>query len=149
MRWSFAAALGIAACSNRASQSKLEPAQAVVSDGGSTPGGPLAGQNAKPTLDSAGSRPPEFARITKPIGIHLRSSPPGAKAAVDGVTVGITPTFWNGVADGRAHAFTFTLAEHQVARYRLVPVTSGIIHARLSPANEVGSDAGVPPTSGR
>lgn len=150
MRWSIAAALLVAACSNRANQSKLEPAQAITtSDGSPTSGATTSGQPTTPILDDAGVGTPDIARPAKSIGIHLRSSPSGAQASVDGVAVGRTPTYWNGVADGRAHAFTFALAEHQVANYRFVPVTGGVIHARLVPLGEAGSDAGVPPTSAR
>lgn len=68
---------------------------------------------------------------------------------VDGVVVGTTPTYWSGTAAGRQHEFTFTLAEYQVAHYRFVPVTSGVIHARLIPIGDTGRDGGVPTTSAR
>ncbi len=66
-----------------------------------------------------------------PIDITLRSSPPGATASVDGVVVGATPAYWSGTADGHEHEFTFVAPGHAVARYRFVPITSGVIHARL------------------
>ena len=79
-----------------------------------------------------------------PIEVTLRSSPPGATAAVDGTVVGTTPAYWGGDADGREHEFTFDLRGYALARYRFVPVTSGVIHARLDPIAEE-TDAGVSP----
>ena len=83
------------------------------------------------------------ARTGRPIDVTLRSTPPGAEVAVDGAYLGTTPTYWPGQADGREHEFTFTLPGHAIARYRFVPVTSGVIHARLEPIVEE-PDAGVP-----
>jgi hypothetical protein len=77
-----------------------------------------------------------------PIQVTLRSSPPGAMAAVDGTAVGTTPAYWAGDADGREHEFTFDLRGYALARYRFVPITSGVIHARLDPIAEE-TDAGV------
>jgi hypothetical protein len=68
-----------------------------------------------------------------PVDITLRSSPSGAEVAVDGRNVGATPTFSTVIADGSEHEFTFVLPHHTVARYRFVPVTSGVLHARLEP----------------
>lgn len=77
----------------------------------------------------------------RPIDLTLRSSPPGSQVAVDGRIVGTTPTFSSVVADGSEHEFTFTLPHHTVARYRFVPITSGVIHARLEPvADEPAAD---------
>ena len=93
--------------------------------------GPLAAGAAQPeigtVLPRAKGRPP------RPIDVVLRSSPSGARAAVDGTPIGTTPTYWSGDADGREHEFTFVLAKHAVARYRFVPITSGVVHARLDP----------------
>jgi hypothetical protein len=83
-------------------------------------------------------------RERRAIDVTLRSSPPGARVAVDGTPVGNAPAFWSGYADGREHEFTFTLPKHAVARYRFVPVSSGVIHARLEPIAEE-RDAGVTP----
>ena len=77
-----------------------------------------------------------------PIEVTLRSTPPGATAAVDGTVVGTTPAYWGGDADGREHEFTFDLKGFALARYRFVPVTSGVVHARLDPITEE-TDAGV------
>ncbi|MDQ3297774.1 MAG: hypothetical protein M3619_14390, partial [Myxococcota bacterium] len=72
-------------------------------------------------------------RTNAPIGVMLKSTPPGAIAAVDGVQQGKTPAYWSGEADGREHEFTFVLRGHAVARYRFVPVASGVVHATLEP----------------
>lgn len=87
---------------------------------------------------------PLAGRDRRAIDVTLRSSPPGAVAAVDGVSIGPTPAFWSGFADGREHQFVFTLPGHAIARYRFVPVSSGVIHARLDPI-AVERDAGVAP----
>lgn len=84
------------------------------------------------------------AREKRAIDVTLRSTPPGALAAVDGTPVGPTPAFWSGYADGREHQFVFTLPGHAIARYRFVPVSSGVIHARLEPIL-VERDAGIAP----
>jgi len=81
-------------------------------------------------------------RPGRAIDITLRSTPSGALAAVDGTPIGYTPTFWPGESDGREHEFTFVLPGHAVGRYRFVPVTSGVVHARLEPITEE-ADAGV------
>ncbi len=75
----------------------------------------------------------------------LRTTPHGAEARVDGVLIGLTPTFWFGESDGREHEFTFTRRGHAVGRYRFVPVQSGIIHAQLEPVAQDNPDAGIKP----
>src|SRR3954467_10196971 len=87
--------------------------------------------------------PPSY-RGGRPIDVTLRSSPPGANVSVDGQPYGNTPAFWNGDADGHEHEFLFSLRGYGIARYRFVPVSSGVIHARLEPIAEE-TDAGVPP----
>ena len=87
---------------------------------------------------------PPNPRAAHPIEVTLRSSPPGATAAVDGTPVGTTPAFWGGDADGHEHEFTFELKGYALARYRFVPITSGVVHARLEPITEE-TDAGVSP----
>ena len=84
-------------------------------------------------------------RPTRPIDVVLKSSPTGATAAVDGVQVGLTPAFWFGESDGREHEFTFVLRGYAVARYRFVPVSSGVVHARLEHVTEDHIDAGAEP----
>lgn len=95
-----------------------------------------------------GERPvqaqPLAGRERRAIDVTLRSSPPGARVAVDGTEIGTAPTFWSGYADGRQHEFTFQLPRHAITRYRFVPVSSGVIHARLEPIAEE-RDAGVAP----
>ncbi len=83
-------------------------------------------------------------RERRAIDVTLRSTPPGARVTVDGTQIGTAPAFWSGYADGREHEFTFQLPRHAVARYRFVPVSSGVIHARLEPIAEE-RDAGVAP----
>jgi hypothetical protein len=92
--------------------------------------------------DTPHVQPPQPVRGAHPIQITLRTSPPGASAAVDGTPVGTTPAYWAGDADGREHEFTFDLRGYALARYRFVPITSGVIHARLDPIAEE-TDAGV------
>ena len=91
------------------------------------------------------------AHAGKPVDITLRSSPSGAEASVDGRVVGTTPTFSSVMADGAAHEFTFVLPHHTVARYRFVPITSGVIHARLEPVPDEpppqGDDDDAPETA--
>jgi hypothetical protein len=91
--------------------------------------------------------PPRPGSHGKPIDVVLKSSPPGAMAAVDGVQIGPTPTYWsNGAADGREHEFTFVLRGFAAARYRFVPVASGVIHARLEAiADDRPADGGTAP----
>jgi hypothetical protein len=88
------------------------------------------------------AEPPQRPRGGHSIQITLRTSPPGASAAVDGTPVGTTPAYWSGDADGREHEFTFDLRGYALARYRFVPITSGVVHARLDPIAEE-TDAGV------
>ena len=87
--------------------------------------------------------PAQPPRPGRPIDVTLRSTPPGASVAVDGTVLGNTPAFWNGEADGREHEFVFTMRGHAIARYRFVPVASGVIHGHLDPIREE-TDAGVP-----
>jgi hypothetical protein len=101
-------------------------------------------------IDNHGSyRPPQPlplpGRDRRAIDVTLRSSPPGAMAAVDGTPIGPTPAFWSGYADGREHQFVFTLPGHAIARYRFVPVSSGVIHARLEPIIEERDPSVRPP----
>lgn len=68
---------------------------------------------------------------SRALELVLRSTPPGAVAAVDGITVGPTPTLWEGTVDGRAREFTFVLPGYAIARYRFVPTQSGVVHGTL------------------
>jgi hypothetical protein len=87
--------------------------------------------------------PAQPSRPGRPIDVTLRSTPPGAQVAVDGTVIGNTPSFWSGMADGREHEFVFTMRGYAIARYRFVPVASGVIHGRLDAIHEE-TDAGVP-----
>lgn len=91
--------------------------------------------------------PERPARAQRPIDLTLRSQPTGAMAAVDGVPLGPTPVYWSGDANGRVHEFTFVAPHYTVARYRFVPVTSGILYAHLDSVagEEAPPAAGVPP----
>ncbi len=68
----------------------------------------------------------------KTIELVLRSTPPGATASIDGKEIGVTPTFWSGSADQRAHEFTFIKPGHTMARYRFVATHSGVVHGKLA-----------------
>jgi len=79
-------------------------------------------------------------RDRAPLSLLLRSTPAGAIAAVDGIRLGPTPALWDGEA-GAAHEFTFVLAGHALARYRFVPLVSGVVHGTLV---RIASDAPAP-----
>jgi hypothetical protein len=113
------------------------PAVPAPASGSDIPGTHLD-DDALPHVRPTPLAPPHVAG--RPIDVTLRSTPPGARATVDGVPIGLTPTFWTGDANGKEHEFTFVLDGRQangqryaVARYRFVPVTSGIIHVKLEP----------------
>lgn len=74
--------------------------------------------------------------------LTLRSTPPGATALVDGMPIGPTPTYWEGPATGRPRNFVFTLPGHNMARYRFVPTTDGVVHATLKKLAADTPDAG-------
>lgn len=95
------------------------------------------------TASRAAARPRN--RQARPIDIALKSTPPGAIAAVDGQPLGATPTFWAGESDGLPHEFTFTRAGYASARYRFVPVASGVVHATLEAVTEPLPASTVPP----
>jgi hypothetical protein len=84
-------------------------------------------------------------RPARPIDVMLKSEPRGALAAVDGRPIGTTPTFWAGESDGFEHEFTFSLAGHAFARYRFVPITSGVLHVTLQPVATEPVDGGLEP----
>ena len=141
-------ALLVAACSN-----KTVPIAKTDDKGSATPieiavpDRPPAPSDDIPHVTPPAPNP----RAAHPISITLRSSPPGATAAVDGTVVGTTPAYWGGDADGREHEFTFDLRGFALARYRFVPITSGVVHARLEPIAEetvagVASEQVVPKT---
>ena len=137
---SLALVITLAACSEKAVPiAKTDP------HAGSAAVTPPDDHPAPAHVDGVPVRPPPQPNgHAHPIEVTLRSSPPGATAAVDGTPIGTTPAYWAGDADGREHEFTFDLRGYELARYRFVPVTSGVIHARLDPLAEE-TDAGVSP----
>jgi len=153
---SWPAALALVACSACTGKSKEappSPPQTVVIldaavDGISSIGSYDPGSGAH-LDDDVPAKPakPDRSKPAQTIDIMLRSSPPGAHVMVDGTPAGTTPTLWVGDANGREHEFTFALPGFAVARYRFVPVTSGVVHARLDrvQSDDVQPDAGVTP----
>ncbi len=96
-----------------------------------------------------GYRPREYrpsAHEGKTIELFLRSSPPGANASMDGKNIGVTPTFWTGVADHQSHEFTFVKDGYAMARYRFVARQNGIVHGTLEPLAEA---PGAKPAAGK
>ena len=86
------------------------------------------------------SRPPG-----KPVDITLRSSPPGAMVAVDTVQIGRTPIYAP-VTSGVLHDFTFVLEGYALARYRFVPIQSGVVHATMEAvSSDVDAGVALPP----
>jgi hypothetical protein len=86
-------------------------------------------------------------RRGRQIEIVLRSSPPGAVAAVDGVAIGPTPSLWQGFTDTTPREFTFVLPGYAIARYRFIPTRSGIVHGTLEPI-KVEEEPGRPGRAG-
>ena len=148
MSRSLLAALAlVAGCSESKKQEPIPPAEqpiVIVPVDAAVGPAPIVTDPSMSVGEPLISAHPQPGRAGKPIDVTLRSSPPGAFVAVDGVNLGTTPAHWNGVADGREHQFVFTLRGHAIAQYRFVPVTSGVIHPRLLPIAE-DPDAGVPP----
>ena len=146
----------LAACSGKKQPPQPDPSKpppvgtVVHSDGGVTgivtnvdPGGmhmddDVTAHNVQPQ--------PQPNRPGHPIDVTLRSTPPGAQVAVDGTVIGTTPAYWAGTADGSEHEFVFTMHGYAIARYRFVPVASGVIHGHLDPIREeTDAGAGAPP----
>ena len=129
MRWLVVAL--VAGCSGNASA----PPKPVPMDAPAVAVRPAPTEWVRPPSDDH-RPPPQANRVGRPIDVILRSTPQNADVSVDGVNLGSTPAYWNGMADGREHEFVFVLPGHAVARYRFVPITSGVIHARLEPIND-------------
>jgi hypothetical protein len=129
-----------AACSSRPA---APPAERVVPRDAGVVEQPAFDPLTDVPLGHATSRPAP-PRGSHPIDVILRSSPSAAMVAIDGVLVGTTPTYWAGDANGREHEFLFVRKGYAYARYRFVPITSGVVHARLEPVAD-DSNAGVPP----
>ena len=90
---------------------------------------------APPATPDAAPTPPPKPKLQ----IQLRSTPPGAEAAVDGRPAGKTPAVVELDDDGKEHELTFVLEGYGLERYRTRPVQSGVIHARM---HAVAKDAG-------
>jgi len=163
----YAALVVIAACGSSSGDPEPEPAPPPKIDAAVEPAQPPQPPPQPPPQDPAGlhvdddatgpTKPvlPPTKHAAHPIEITLRSTPAGARVLVDSLFVGKTPTYWSGNADGTPHSFTFvyepptrTAQRYAVAQYKFVPVTSGVIHAKLEPINEevqpTPPDAGVP-----
>jgi hypothetical protein len=115
------AALFLCACSS--------PAPVVTPD---APGAPDAAPAAI-AVPHPVPLPPPPTPDRKKLAITLRSTPPGAIAAIDGRHVGLTPMLYQLPDDGRDHEFSFALAGHASWRVRFVPVSDGVVHGRLRP----------------
>ena len=147
------AALATSACSSQGSGPAATPAPAPAStpvdagvDGITAIGSfdPATGAHLDDDLPGrVPPRAPAPRRPGRPIEIILRSTPPGAMIAVDGTSLGMTPQVWSGETGGE-HEFTFTRPGFAMARFRFVPITTGILHPRLDPVAD-DSAAGTPP----
>ncbi len=94
-------------------------------------------------------RPRPARQAGKLVDITLRSSPPGAIAAVDGQQIGRTPTY-AAVSSGIDHEFTFVLDGYAFARYRFVPIQSGVVHATMEAvSSELDAGVALPPEMSR
>ncbi|MDQ3370485.1 MAG: hypothetical protein M3680_34125, partial [Myxococcota bacterium] len=139
-------------CSDRGEPAAPPPAPAAVVLDAAVDGITTIGSFDPATthLDGEGSpttrpTPGRSRRTAEPIGVMLKSTPPGAMVAVDGEQLGRTPRYWAGHADGNEHEFTFNLERHAMARYRFVPITNGVIHATLAPVATEMIDGGLGP----
>lgn len=141
--------LALASCSSKSEappetpppgDARAAPLDSITEIGGTDPN---RFTDPDPSRRTTATKPPQK-RPSRPIDIILKSSPPGADAAVDGVIVGRTPAYWYGEADGHEHEFTFVMYGHNSARYRFVPIQSGTVHAKLDVTSDDVPDAGVP-----
>jgi hypothetical protein len=92
-----------------------------------------AGGGTNGTTSITARPPPPAAFPHVHLTLTLRSSPPGAAAAVDGRPVGQTPVIYALDSDGRPHEFTFVMPGYAPWRVRFPPVKDGVIHATLRP----------------
>jgi hypothetical protein len=128
-------ALLVAACNDPAPPRPPAPPVVIVADAGTA--------DAEALQAGEGPVRPATKRQSRPIEIVLRSSPVPARVSVDGAPLGNTPQVWLGES-GAEHEFAFQAPGYALARYRFMPITSGVIHPRLDRVvDEV--DAGVPP----
>ena len=139
----------VAGCSSKSAEPQVTPPPGqVMSDAGTDGITTIRGYEPQSGMHLDDDAPaPVVARAQtrpgRPVDITLRSSPAGARVAVDGVPKGVTPAYWEGTT-GAEHEFTFVLEGYAMARYRFVPIASGVVHARLEPiAEELPRDGGV------
>jgi hypothetical protein len=109
------------------------PPDAGIADAGVADSLSGAGSASGGFFDAFLPRPGSPAPQRRHLELTLRSTPAGAIAAVDGLVIGPTPTFWTGKVTGRPREFTFALDGYALARYRFVPVQDGVVHATLKP----------------
>jgi len=127
------AVLAITACGGSAAPASEPPAAVIDAappaiDAAPTPApAPVTGDDGPDP--QPGARP--AVRGHRMLELLLQSTPPGALAAVDGVIVGATPTYWQGEFTGEQREFTFIRPGYAIARYQFVPVVNGIVHGRL------------------
>lgn len=131
-------AVVLAACSSKNDDPQPPPLPAVIADAGVdgitaiVAFDPASGMHLDDDTGSGNGKAPRRPKVAGvPIGILLKSEPPNANISVDGDYLGVTPKYWNGVADGTEHVFAFTKANFALAHYKFVPITSGVLHATL------------------
>jgi len=61
----------------------------------------------------------------------LHSTPAGATVAIDGMSIGATPTVWRAPRDGKKHEFTFFMEGYDPSTYRFFPIKDGVVHGSL------------------
>lgn len=98
-----------------------------------------------PATSAPGSRRPSKPRSPRAIDIMLRSTPTGAGVYVGNEYVGTTPTIWTGEPATEPVDFVFVKPNHAPARYKFIPITSGLVHGRLEPLAVDARDAGLEP----
>lgn len=98
-----------------------------------------------PASQDDGSQLRAKPRTARTIDIMLRSSPTGAGVYVGAEYVGTTPTIWSGEPATAPVDFLFVKPNHAPARYKFIPITSGLVHGRLEPLAVHSRDAGLEP----
>ncbi len=108
-----------------------EPVPDNTNDAQTADAGGTAGASPTSMVPRPPPPPAPFQRVH--LTLTLRSTPPGAAAAVDGRPIGQTPVIYALDSDGRPHEFTFVLPGYAPWRVRFPPVKDGVIHATLHP----------------
>ncbi|MCE9578005.1 MAG: hypothetical protein K8W52_33040 [Deltaproteobacteria bacterium] len=143
------AVLAISACGGGAAPASAPPAEVIDAAPAVIDAAPAPAPAPAPDDDGPdpqpGARP--AVRGHRTLELLLQSTPPGALAAVDGVIIGATPTYWQGEFTGGQREFTFIRPGYAIARYQFVPVVNGIVHGRLQliSAEAAGRVAPLPP----